>query len=165
MLRTGGIQCGEKLFSPRGGQISRDRWSFAQQRGVVSAAAQPSVSGSRPRRQKHQGPSSNRVASFFLCLSPFIIRRRRLLLLHQGHSVPMSSVTGCIRNFKMNEEVLWDAESSYGTLPCFSRLTEKGTYFGGGYIFSGLSTLVHPDASSFLLSNQKSEKQKRLLDA
>lgn len=51
----------------------------------------------------------------------------------------MNSITGCVRNFKMNEEVLWDAESSYGTLPCFSRLTGKGTYFGGGYIFSGVS--------------------------
>lgn len=52
----------------------------------------------------------------------------------KGHSVPTSSVIGCIRNFKMNEEVLWEAESSYGTLPCFRRLT-RGTYFGGGYIF------------------------------
>lgn len=95
-------------------------------------------------------------------LSPFTAHRR---LLHQGHSVPMGSVIGCIRNFKMNEEVLWDAESSYGTLPCFSRLTEKGTYFGGGYIFSGLSTLIHPDASSFLLSNPKSEKTNKQKNA
>lgn len=71
----------------------------------------------------------------------------------------MSSMIGCIRNFKMNEEVLWDIESSYGILPCFSRLTEKGTYFGGGYIFSGLLTLVHPGASSFLLSSPQSKKK------
>lgn len=68
-LRAGGVECGEKLFSPGGGQISRDGWSFAQRRGVVSAAAQPSASGCRPRRQKHQGPSCNCVASFFLSQS------------------------------------------------------------------------------------------------
>lgn len=159
MLRAGGAQCGEKLFSPRGGQISRDRWTPAQWRGVVSEAAQPSVSGWRPQRQKYQGLFSNCLASFCFCLSPFIFRG---LLLHQGHSVPTSSVIGCIRNFKMNEEVLWEAESSYGTLPCFRRLT-RGTYFGGGYIFLGLSSLMHPDASwrCFLFTEWK----KSLLEA
>ncbi|KAM6938145.1 laminin subunit alpha-4-like [Lycodopsis pacificus] len=31
-------------------------------------------------------------------------------------------------------EVLWEPEASYRTLPCFDGLTEMGTYFGGGHI-------------------------------
>ncbi|XP_075943399.1 laminin subunit alpha-3 [Anarhichas minor] len=52
----------------------------------------------------------------------------------KGHNIPMNSVTGCIRSFKMNEEVLGEPEASYKTLPCFDGLTEMGTYFGGGHI-------------------------------
>ncbi|XP_068581622.1 laminin subunit alpha-3 isoform X2 [Cebidichthys violaceus] len=52
----------------------------------------------------------------------------------KGHNIPMNSVTGCVRSFKMNEEVLGEPEASYKTLPCFDGLTEMGTYFGGGHI-------------------------------
>ncbi|XP_044054261.1 laminin subunit alpha-3 isoform X2 [Siniperca chuatsi] len=52
----------------------------------------------------------------------------------KGHNVPMNSVIGCIRNFKMNEEVIGEPEASHKTLPCFHGLTEMGTYFGGGHV-------------------------------
>ncbi|XP_070764977.1 laminin subunit alpha-3 [Enoplosus armatus] len=50
----------------------------------------------------------------------------------KGHNVPMNSVIGCVRDFKMNEEVI-EPEASHRTLPCFDSLTEMGTYFGGGH--------------------------------
>ncbi|XP_032381967.1 laminin subunit alpha-4-like [Etheostoma spectabile] len=52
----------------------------------------------------------------------------------KGHNIPMNSVTGCIRNFKMNEVALVDPEASYTTLPCFDGLAEIGTYLGSGHI-------------------------------
>ncbi|XP_073332501.1 laminin subunit alpha-3 [Pagrus major] len=52
----------------------------------------------------------------------------------KGHNVPMDSVIGCVRDFKMNEEVIEGPEASSKTLPCSDKLTETGTYFGGGHI-------------------------------
>ncbi|XP_051232166.1 laminin subunit alpha-3 isoform X2 [Dicentrarchus labrax] len=52
----------------------------------------------------------------------------------KGHNIPMDSVLGCIRSFKMNEEVIGEPQARHKTLPCFDRLTERGTYFGGGHI-------------------------------
>ncbi|XP_054459158.1 laminin subunit alpha-3 [Anoplopoma fimbria] len=52
----------------------------------------------------------------------------------KGHNIPMNSVTGCIRSFKMNEVVIVELEARYKTSPCFDGLTEMGTYFGGGHI-------------------------------
>ncbi|XP_045906061.1 laminin subunit alpha-3-like isoform X2 [Micropterus dolomieu] len=52
----------------------------------------------------------------------------------KGHNVPTNSVIGCIRDFKMNEEVIGEPEASHKTLPCFDGLTEIGAYFGGGHI-------------------------------
>ncbi|XP_039983754.1 laminin subunit alpha-3 isoform X2 [Xiphias gladius] len=52
----------------------------------------------------------------------------------KGHNIPMKSVTGCIRDFKMNEVAVGEPEASHKTLPCSSGLTEIGTYFGGGHI-------------------------------
>uniref|UniRef100_A0A671UKA7 Laminin, alpha 3 n=1 Tax=Sparus aurata TaxID=8175 RepID=A0A671UKA7_SPAAU len=51
-----------------------------------------------------------------------------------GHNVPMDSVIGCVRDFKMNEEVIEGPKASSKTLPCSDKLTEMGTYFGGGHI-------------------------------
>ncbi|KAM7012856.1 laminin subunit alpha-3-like [Tautogolabrus adspersus] len=52
----------------------------------------------------------------------------------KGHSIPMNSVTGCVRDFKMNEEAVGEPEGRHRTLPCSNRLTETGAYFGGGHI-------------------------------
>ncbi|XP_074523638.1 laminin subunit alpha-3 isoform X2 [Halichoeres trimaculatus] len=52
----------------------------------------------------------------------------------KGHSIPMNSVVGCVRDFKMNEEVVGEPEGRHKTLPCSDRLTEAGVYFGGGHI-------------------------------
>ncbi|XP_027146264.1 laminin subunit alpha-3-like isoform X1 [Larimichthys crocea] len=52
----------------------------------------------------------------------------------KGHNVPMSSVIGCIRDFKLNEEDVGEPEASHVTLPCVDRFTEMGTFFGGGHI-------------------------------
>ncbi|XP_071343066.1 laminin subunit alpha-3 isoform X2 [Trachinotus anak] len=52
----------------------------------------------------------------------------------KGHNIPMNSVTGCIRDFKMNDVAVEEPEASHKTLPCSDLLTEMGTYFGGGHI-------------------------------
>ncbi|XP_034561522.1 laminin subunit alpha-3 [Notolabrus celidotus] len=53
----------------------------------------------------------------------------------KGHSIPVDSVVGCVREFKMNEEVVGEPEGRHKTLPCSDGLTETGMYFGGGHIF------------------------------
>lgn len=53
----------------------------------------------------------------------------------------MSSVVGCIRDFKLNEEDVGEPEASHVTLPCFDRFTEMGTFFGGGHIILGLDII------------------------
>lgn len=70
-----------------------------------------------------------------------------LLVLPQGHNVPMDSVIGCVRDFKMNEEVIEGPKASSKTLPCSDQLTEMGTYFGGGHIILGLAVYIDPNAS------------------
>ncbi|XP_036969506.1 laminin subunit alpha-3 isoform X3 [Acanthopagrus latus] len=52
----------------------------------------------------------------------------------KGHNVPMDSVIGCVRDFKMNEEDIEGPKASSKTSPCSDQLTETGTYFGGGHI-------------------------------
>lgn len=85
------------------------------------------------------------TACLTLCLQTFshICTRQESfssVLLRQGHNVPMNSIVGCIRNLEINEEVLWEPVASHNTLPCFNALTEKGTYFSGGYVVSGSET-------------------------
>ncbi|XP_041646420.1 laminin subunit alpha-3-like [Cheilinus undulatus] len=52
----------------------------------------------------------------------------------KGHSIPMNSVIGCVRDFKMNEVVVEEPEGRHIILPCSDGLTEMGAYFGGGHI-------------------------------
>lgn len=68
-----------------------------------------------------------------------------LLVLPQGHNVPMDSVIGCVRDFKMNEEDIEGPKASSKTSPCSDQLTETGTYFGGGHIILGLTGFTDPD--------------------
>ncbi|XP_056233586.1 laminin subunit alpha-3 isoform X1 [Seriola aureovittata] len=49
-------------------------------------------------------------------------------------NVPMNSITGCIRDFKVNNMAVGEPQRSHKTLPCPDSLTELGTYFGGGHI-------------------------------
>lgn len=56
----------------------------------------------------------------------------------------MNSVSGCVRNFKMNEEAFVEPDASHNVLPCFDTYTEKATYFGGGHIVLGLTNFTNP---------------------
>lgn len=82
--------------------------------------------------QYHNSPHSRTVVIklFFFCVPP------------QGHNVPENSVIGCIRNFKVNEEVLQEPKANHKTQPCFNTMAERGTYFSGGYVVSG-SEIFH----------------------
>ncbi|KAM3619703.1 uncharacterized protein V6R79_012335 [Siganus canaliculatus] len=52
----------------------------------------------------------------------------------KGHNIPTNSIVGCVRDFRMNNEVIGEPQSSHLILPCSDALTEMGTYFGGGHI-------------------------------
>ncbi|XP_050933340.1 laminin subunit alpha-3 [Lates calcarifer] len=66
----------------------------------------------------------------------------------KGHNIPMNTVTGCIRDFKVNDVAVGEPEANHKTLPCLDGLTETGTYFGGGHIILGNFTV----GSHFVLS-------------
>lgn len=58
----------------------------------------------------------------------------------------MNTVTGCIRDFKVNDVAVGEPEANHKTLPCLDGLTETGTYFGGGHIILGLTLgFLDPD--------------------
>ncbi|CAJ1060029.1 laminin subunit alpha-4-like [Xyrichtys novacula] len=65
-------------------------------------------------------------------------------LLNPGHNIPMNSVVGCVREFKMNEEAVGEPEGRHKFLPRSDRLTETGIYFGGGHIVKGWTNLNEP---------------------
>uniref|UniRef100_UPI0037E6FAA4 laminin subunit alpha-3 n=1 Tax=Semicossyphus pulcher TaxID=241346 RepID=UPI0037E6FAA4 len=67
----------------------------------------------------------------------------------KGHNIPMNSVIGCVRGFKMNDEAVGEPEGRYKTLPCSDRLTETGTYFSGGHI---VKDDFFPLSAEFVLS-------------
>lgn len=45
--------------------------------------------------------------------------------------MPKQSVSGCVRNFKMNGALMLNPSSNYGAGPCFEGPTQKGVYFAG----------------------------------
>lgn len=145
---AGGVQCGEEHFSSAGWWDPCDWWTSAWQRGIIFRPAQPGVSGRWSDKQDHKSLYHTSVIIWRL-LNNYVIywllSSLFFLVLPQGHSVPMDSVIGCIRDFKMNEVVIGEAEASHKTLPCFDGLTEMGTYFGGGHIVLGLTHFIDPD--------------------
>uniref|UniRef100_A0A3B3VMR3 Si:ch211-241e1.3 n=1 Tax=Poecilia latipinna TaxID=48699 RepID=A0A3B3VMR3_9TELE len=46
-------------------------------------------------------------------------------------ALPKQSVSGCVRNFKMNGALMLNPSSNYGAGPCFEGPTQKGVYFAG----------------------------------
>ncbi|KAK2517936.1 Lama3 [Columba guinea] len=54
-------------------------------------------------------------------------------------NIPMNSFKGCLRNFKMNGQVLNAPQQKNGVLPCLDAPAERGIYFfnEGGYITIG----------------------------
>uniref|UniRef100_A0AAV2JQ07 Laminin G domain-containing protein n=1 Tax=Knipowitschia caucasica TaxID=637954 RepID=A0AAV2JQ07_KNICA len=46
-------------------------------------------------------------------------------------ALPKHSVSGCIRNFKMNGASMTEPSANHGAGPCFEGQTQKGAYFSG----------------------------------
>ncbi|KAG7228737.1 hypothetical protein INR49_008515, partial [Caranx melampygus] len=67
----------------------------------------------------------------------------------KGRYIPINSVTGCIRDFRMNDVAVEEPEATHRILPCPDGLTEMGTYFGGGHIVKDNYFAV---GSNFVLS-------------
>uniref|UniRef100_A0A3B3VJF9 Si:ch211-241e1.3 n=1 Tax=Poecilia latipinna TaxID=48699 RepID=A0A3B3VJF9_9TELE len=51
--------------------------------------------------------------------------------LGSSKALPKQSVSGCVRNFKMNGALMLNPSSNYGAGPCFEGPTQKGVYFAG----------------------------------
>uniref|UniRef100_A0A087XG25 Laminin subunit alpha 3 n=1 Tax=Poecilia formosa TaxID=48698 RepID=A0A087XG25_POEFO len=49
----------------------------------------------------------------------------------KSKALPKQSVSGCVRNFKMNGALMLNPSSNYGAGPCFEGPTQKGVYFAG----------------------------------
>jgi len=53
------------------------------------------------------------------------------LFFSQSKALPKQSVSGCIRNFKMNGAPMSNPTTNHGAGPCFEGHTQKGAYFSG----------------------------------
>lgn len=49
----------------------------------------------------------------------------------QSKALPRQSVSGCIRNFKMNGALMSNPATNTGAGPCFEGPTQRGAYFSG----------------------------------
>ncbi|KAF7654916.1 hypothetical protein LDENG_00063170 [Lucifuga dentata] len=60
--------------------------------------------------------------------------------------LPKQSVSGCVRNFKMNGMPMTDPTTNHGAGPCFEGQTQRGVYFSGnrGYVIVNDSFAVGP---------------------
>lgn len=76
-----------------------------------------------------------------------------LLVLTQRHNIPMDSIFGCIRDFKMNDVAVGIPEASHRALPCLDGPAVIGTYFTGGYIVLGL--MPHSSSLCVIVSKWK----------
>uniref|UniRef100_A0A8D3CTX3 Laminin, alpha 3 n=1 Tax=Scophthalmus maximus TaxID=52904 RepID=A0A8D3CTX3_SCOMX len=86
----------------------------------------------------------------------------------KGHNIPMNSVIGCIRDFKINEEAVGEPGANHKTSPCLDGAAEMGTYFGGGHLILDnhftvgphfvLSFELRPQYLTGLLFHAQSEK-------
>uniref|UniRef100_A0A8C6ZTL4 Laminin subunit alpha 3 n=1 Tax=Nothoprocta perdicaria TaxID=30464 RepID=A0A8C6ZTL4_NOTPE len=87
--------------------------------------------------------------------------------------IPVNSFKGCLRNFKMNGEVMNTAQQKDGVLPCLDVPTETGIYFfnEGGYITIDhlalgldftIAFTVHPRSSAGVLLHSGSKRDNYL---
>lgn len=108
------------------GHLPRDEGSSLDLHSLVYLGGDPGanttvcVYRNVPQSSLQSFPHVPTIKPTFFCVPP------------QGHNVPMNSVIGCVRNFKLNEDVLWEPEASHRTAPCFNTLMVKGTHFGSG---------------------------------
>lgn len=49
----------------------------------------------------------------------------------KSKALPKQSVSGCVRNFKMNGELMFNSTTNRGAGPCFDGQTQRGVYFSG----------------------------------
>ncbi|XP_054622732.1 laminin subunit alpha-3-like isoform X3 [Dunckerocampus dactyliophorus] len=62
----------------------------------------------------------------FLGSAPFYLHKEL-----KSKSLPKQSVSGCVRNFKMNGAPMLNPSTNHGAGPCFEGQTQKGAYFSG----------------------------------
>ncbi|XP_061540188.1 laminin subunit alpha-3-like [Phycodurus eques] len=54
-----------------------------------------------------------------------------------GPKILLKSISGCVRDFRVNDQPVGHPEGARGVSPCSDGLTERGTYFGGGHVVLG----------------------------
>ncbi|XP_049573616.1 laminin subunit alpha-3 isoform X1 [Syngnathus scovelli] len=52
----------------------------------------------------------------------------------KGRQILLKSISGCVRDFRMNDYPVGKPEAARGVSPCLDGLTESGAYFGGGHV-------------------------------
>ncbi|XP_051929111.1 laminin subunit alpha-3 [Hippocampus zosterae] len=52
----------------------------------------------------------------------------------EGPTILLKSISGCVRDFRMNNQPVGKPEGARGVSPCSDGLTERGAYFGGGHV-------------------------------
>ncbi|XP_030015975.1 laminin subunit alpha-3-like isoform X2 [Sphaeramia orbicularis] len=67
--------------------------------------------------------------------------------------LPKHSVSGCVRNFKMNGAPMTDPSTNHGAGPCFEGQTQKGAYFSGNGAYVIINESFAFDSSFELLFN------------
>ncbi|KAM7388561.1 hypothetical protein PAMP_024728 [Pampus punctatissimus] len=73
------------------------------------------------------GPLPTNEGSFLDLRNPVYLGGDPISNITKIHNIPINSIIGCIRDFKINEEAVGKPESSHSTLPCLNGLTEMGT--------------------------------------
>uniref|UniRef100_A0A673CRX7 Laminin subunit alpha 3 n=1 Tax=Sphaeramia orbicularis TaxID=375764 RepID=A0A673CRX7_9TELE len=69
------------------------------------------------------------------------------------HKQLKHSVSGCVRNFKMNGAPMTDPSTNHGAGPCFEGQTQKGAYFSGNGAYVIINESFAFDSSFELLFN------------
>ncbi|XP_061588324.1 laminin subunit alpha-3-like isoform X2 [Cololabis saira] len=81
----------------------------------------------------------------------------------KSKALPKHSVTGCVRNFKMNGALMSHPAANYGAGPCFEGQTQRGAYFPGNGAHVVINNSFAVNSAFELLFNIRPRSQTGLL--
>ncbi|KAM6918219.1 laminin subunit alpha-3-like [Xenentodon cancila] len=81
----------------------------------------------------------------------------------KSKALPKHSVTGCVRNFKMNGALMSQPATNLGAGPCFEGQTQRGAYFSGNGAHVVMNNSFAVDSAFELLFNIRPRSQTGLL--
>ncbi|KAM6918595.1 laminin subunit alpha-4-like [Xenentodon cancila] len=81
----------------------------------------------------------------------------------KSKALPKHSVTGCVRNFKMNGALMSQPATNLGAGPCFEGQTQRGAYFSGNGAHVVMNNSFAVDSAFELLFNIRPRSRTGLL--